>query len=108
MLSRLSVVSKDRYKAANAAGEKSCQARMLVSRIGLLMDELNLLKRKETSGCGMDIVVCKFVDAKGEVNKFFDGLCHNTFASYANIRQNIDQTLLAVRSRLKDLIDRDA
>lgn len=46
--------------------------------------------------------------AKGGMDDLVDGSCRDTFDSYASIRQNVDQSLLIVRNRLKKIFDREA
>lgn len=67
-----------------------------------------MLKRKKAIGCDMDIIGRKVVDVKSKVNRLVDELRHNTLESYANVQQNIDRTLSAVGSRLRDMIDRES
>lgn len=81
---------------------------MLESRTGLLKDELELLKRKESNGCNMEVVRRKVADAKGEENYLVDGSCPGTFHLYDNIRHSFYQKVLALGSRLRVLIDREA
>lgn len=50
----------------------------------------------------------KVVDAKGGANSLDGGLRCYTFDLYATNRHDVDQKLLAVGSRLRALIDRDA
>lgn len=54
----------------------------------------------------MKIVGRRVANAKGELNMLDDGLLHDTFESYPNLRHNVDQTLLAVGILLEDLINR--
>lgn len=74
-------------------------------RMGFLKDELDSLKRKVMTRCDINIVGREVVEAKGKVNMLIDGLRHDTFESYTNIRRNVDQTLLEVGGLLRDLID---
>lgn len=78
------------------------------SCIGLLKNELDFQRRKETTGYKTEAVSCKVADAKGEVNSLDDGLRRDTFDMYASIRHNVDQTLLAVSNCLKKLINGEA
>lgn len=55
----------------------------------------------------MEIVGRKATDAKDKVNNLLDRLGQETFGSYSSIRNNVDQSLFAVASCLKDLIDRE-
>lgn len=72
---------------------------MLEARIDLLMNGLDLLKRKETTGFYMEVVRRKVANAKGDMKKLNGGLRRNTFRSYASIRQNDDQLLLVMSNR---------
>lgn len=56
----------------------------------------------------MEIVCYKVANAKGEVSTFFDGFRRDTFYSYASIRRNVGEMLIAVDSRLREPIDREA
>lgn len=51
---------------------------------------------------------CKVVDAKGEVKNLVERLWKDTFDSYTSLRHNVDQTLIAVDSRLRELIGHEA
>lgn len=78
-----------------------CQkSRMTEACIDLLKIELDSLAQKQSAGGEMEVVHCKAADAKGEVNSLVYGLRRGTFSLYANIRQNVDQSLSAVGSRL--------
>lgn len=46
-------------------------------------------------------------DAKGKMNSLVDGLRRDIFDSYASIRHNVDQSLLAVGSCLRKMVDRE-
>lgn len=81
---------------------------MLESRIILLKEELNPLKREETTGCDINIVGRRVADNKGDVSILVDRLRRDTFNSYASIRRNVEHLLLAVDSRLKNLTDLEA
>lgn len=100
-------VVKVRDGAISSANEKGRDARMLESRISLLEEALDFLKRNESTGRDMEIVNRKLADAKNEVNNLVDGSHRDTFDSYTSIRHNVNQTLLSVGSRLRDLIDRE-
>lgn len=56
----------------------------------------------------MEIVGRKIADANDEVNSLVVGLRRDVFDSYASIRHDVDQTLLAVGSRIRKQIDRKA
>lgn len=53
-------------------------------------------------GCNIGFVGRKVADTEGEVHNLVDGLRRDIFESYANIRQNGNETILAVGSRLRD------
>lgn len=55
----------------------------------------------------MKVVGCKVTDAKGKVNNIADGFRQDTFDSYVSIRVSFDQTLLAVGSFLRELVNRE-
>lgn len=78
------------------------------SRIRLLTDELNSLKRKEKTVCYMEVVSCKLADTKSELSNLVSWLRHESFKSYASICHNVDQTLLVVGSHQREVINRDA
>lgn len=67
-------VANTRDDVISSANQNSREAEMLESCIGLLKDELDSLKRKESNRCNMKIVSCKVADVKGEVNNLVDGL----------------------------------
>lgn len=100
--------SKTCDETTSSVMEKGREANMLECYIGLLKDELESLKRKDLIGCDMEVVSHKVADSKGKVSNFIDRLHRDSFNSYSNIRQNVDQTLLAVGIRLAKLIDREA
>lgn len=66
---------------------------MIELRISLLKEELDSLKRKDTTGCNMDIVERKATLVKGGENKLVDRLRRDSFDLYASVRQNVDQPL---------------
>lgn len=80
---------------------------MLKSWAGLLTNDLDALKQKETTGCVMEVWGCKAADAKSKINSLVDELRHDTFESYASIWHNVDQPLLAVGSLLRKVIYRE-
>lgn len=55
----------------------------------------------------IEVVGCKIADAKSDANNLVDGLRRGAFDLCADIRQNVNQTLLAIGSRLRDLTDRE-
>lgn len=61
--SHMSEVSKVRDDAISSANERCRDPRMLDSSISLLKDEPDLLKRKETTRCDLEILGCKVADA---------------------------------------------
>lgn len=48
----------------------------------------------------MEVVRRKVAEARDKKNYLVDGLRRGTFESYASVRQNVDQSLLALGSRL--------
>lgn len=106
--SKMNGDANTRHEATSFASKKGRGAKLLEPRNGLLLDELDFLKRKESAWCNKELVSRKLADVKGEVNNLVDGLCRGTFDSYANIRHNVDQMLLAAGRRLKKLIDCEA
>lgn len=69
---------------------------MLVACIGLMKDELDSLKRKESTACNMEVVSLKAADTKGKMNSLADHLRRDTFDSYASIRRTVGKSLVAV------------
>lgn len=51
---------------------------------------------------------CKVVDTKGDTKKLVGGVCCDTFSLYTSIQHSVDQSLLNVSSRLKEMFDREA
>lgn len=96
-------VADVRDEAIGSANEKGRDARMVESRNSLLTDELVSLKRKKSKGCGMEIVGCKVANGKGDVKNLVAVFPRDTFASYASIRLNVVQTLIALCSPLRGL-----
>lgn len=78
-------VNKVRSDAISSTNEKGRDARMLESRQSLLKDDLDLLKGKHSTGCGMEIASRRVVDAEGGVNSFVDGLRRENFDSFVGI-----------------------
>lgn len=105
---QMSEVVKVCNETISLAKGKERQAKMLESRFASLKAKLDLLKRKEMTGGDMKIVGRKVANVEGEVNQLVEVLHRGTFESYANIRHKVDQTKLAVGSRLIELIDRKA
>lgn len=58
--------------------------------------------------CDTEIVSRKVGDAKDKVKNLGHGFRRDIFHAYASIRHNTDPMLLAVGSRLRELIDREA
>lgn len=58
---------------------------MLKARSDLLKDDLDLLKQKSSIGCDVEVVHRKLASPKGEINSLVDGLCRDTFDSFASI-----------------------
>lgn len=56
----------------------------------------------------MNIVGCRAAVFRGEVNSLVEGLRRDTFRLYSYIRHSVDQTLLALGSRLRALIECEA
>lgn len=56
----------------------------------------------------MEVVSHKVADDKGKINNYVDGKRQDTFDSYASFQHSIDQTLLAVGSRLREPNDHEA
>lgn len=81
--SRMDEVDKVRDDAIIFANGKSRDARLLESRISLLKDELDVLKRKKSTGCNMKIVGRKDADVKYGVNNLGDRLRQDIFDSYS-------------------------
>lgn len=67
---------------------------MLRACTDLLENELDLRKRKESSGSNMNVVHGKVADAKGDVKVLLGKLRWDTFLPYASVRQNVHQLLL--------------
>lgn len=65
--------------------EQSEQSRMLKAPIDLLMNKLDLLIRKASTGCDMEAIRHKVPDAKGDMKKSVGSLCHHILRSYASI-----------------------
>lgn len=51
----------------------------------------------------MGVLYCNEADVKGDMNYLVDGLCQDTFDSYASNRHSVDQLLLAIRKRLREM-----
>lgn len=100
-------VDKIRDDATWSANEKGREAKIVKSRISLLENELDFLKRKKPAACNKEVLGRMIADAKGEVNSLIDGLRRDTFNPYASIRHSVNQTLLAVGSRLGELTNRE-
>lgn len=88
--SQMDKVVKIRKDATSSANERGWEAKTFKPCISLLKDELGYLKRKKLTGCEMEIMGCKVVDAEGKANDLADGMCQDTFDLYASIRPNID------------------
>lgn len=78
---------------------------MLTSQIGFLKDELDPLKWMEKIVRDIETVAHKVAEFNRKMNNLADGLRQGTFDLYANIRHNVERTLLVVGSRQRDLID---
>lgn len=74
----------------------------------MLKDEPDLLKQNESTGCGMEVVRCKVADVMGDKKELVGSLRRDTFGSYTSIPQNVDQSLLAVSSRIKKMFGCEA
>lgn len=55
---------KTRDDTTNLTNKRSRRANMLRARISSLSDKLNSLKRKDLTGCNMEIVHCKVASPK--------------------------------------------
>lgn len=97
-----------RNDGISSESEKELEARTLKLRASLLKDKPVALKRKKSAGCNMEIVGRKVADIKSKVNNLANGLRRTNSESFASIRHNVDQKLLAVGSRPKTLLDREA
>lgn len=89
---------KKRSNAICLSIEQSRQSRIPKAHIGLYEDETDSLKRKELTGCNMEVVRHKASDANGGMKKVNCDLYLHIFSSYANIRQDVDQLLLSLSS----------
>lgn len=98
---------KTRDDAISSAKEKDWKTKMLESCIGLWKDGLYLLKRKESTGCDVEVVSRKVANAKGKDNNLVDETRQDTFNLYAHNRHSVDQTLLALGTRLRKLFYRE-
>lgn len=67
-----------------------------------------MLKQKDLLQCNREIVGRKVANAKGKVNNMVDKVLRYTFNLLPNIGRNVDQSLLAVDSRPRELVDREA
>lgn len=83
--SQMCEVGLARDDATNSADKKGRQTRMLESLISLLKDKPDLLTRKGTTGCNIDIVSRKATDAKDTVSSLANGLRRNILESFASI-----------------------
>lgn len=66
---------------------------MIETRISVLKDELESLKRKESISCSVKIVDCKVADADGDMHDLVGCLRRYTFDTYACIRHGDDRLL---------------
>lgn len=64
------------------------------------------MKRKESIGCNMEAVLCIVAAAKGEMKVLVGGFRHDILGLNAGIRHNVEQSLLVVRNRSKEMFDR--
>lgn len=85
----------------SSATKQGRLSRMLEARVGLLEVEQASQKRKELTGCNIEVVHRKVPEANGDIKELNRGMGRDTFGSYASILHNADQSLLAVNNRLK-------
>lgn len=78
---------------------------MFEASIDLLKDELNSLGQEELICCNKEVECRKVADAKGDLKKLDGGLRRNICSLFASFRHSGGQSLLAVDSRLKKMID---
>lgn len=74
----MSGATKARNDAVGLAKKQDGHARTLKARIGLLKDELDLLRWKTLTSCHVKSVLRKVIDAKNNINGSVDGLHRGT------------------------------
>lgn len=79
------------------------QAGVVGDRIRLVKDALDLLKREVSISCNMIVVSCKVENTKGNFYGLTKGLCRASLDLYASIRQSVNQSLIAVSKRPKEM-----
>lgn len=81
---------------------------MLEARIGLLIDELDSLKRKEPTACNTEVVSRKVVDENSDGNDLVDGIRRRTIVSCVSFQHDVNHLLVAICRSLKKLFGCDA
>lgn len=72
----------------------------------LIGGQIGLTKKKELTGCGIEVEHRKVTDAKGKMNNLFGCLRRDNFDSNASILHRGDQSLSTVSKHLKKMFDR--
>lgn len=93
--------------AASSVTKQRRHSRMLEACIDLLKDKPNLIKRKDLTGCNMEVVCYKVAATKGGLKELAGGFCRDTAAACACIWHNVDQSLLVVSNRPNEMFDRE-
>lgn len=108
LASQMSEIFKARDDARSSANKQSQKSKMLEACIDLLKDNQDSLKQKYWTGCDMEVMRCKVADVKVGMSSLVDGLRRGYLDSYASIHDNVDHSLLAIGSRLREMIEREA
>lgn len=74
----------------------------------LLSDELDLLKRRESTNCYMELMTRKVADAQGGIFSMVTGSHRDTVRSYNSVRRGADVALGEVSRRLIRAFDCEA
>lgn len=101
----MSEVAKAHDDSDGLAEEQNRQIRMPEARIGLLEDEFDSIKRKDSTGGNTEAVSHMVADVKDDMKGFVDRLLWQTFHLYASIRGNVDQPLVEVSKLLKKMFN---
>lgn len=76
--------------------------------MSLFGDELDLLKRRESTHCDLEVTTRKVADARGDTTNIVIGLDLDTARLYDFIRRGVDRVLVEDSGRLNDAFDCEA
>lgn len=82
--------------------------KVLEAVVRMPCDELDLLKRRQSANCDLEVMAWNAADAQSDITGMVTGWHRKTVSSYELVRRKVNSALVEVSRRLKEAFECEA